>query len=183
MFAFLTAIEDIQTKNKLEAIYLEYYRDMYVTAYSILKDHQIAEDIIQDAIIRLSNNLSRVSDIKCKKTRSYLVIIVRNLAYNFYNKRKKIVLLEDDQLKNIVDNEILIEEHLLKDEQNSEIVKCLKKLTPSYADILTLRFYYDLSIVEISETLDITTNNVSVKINRAIKTLKNILIEEGVVNE
>lgn len=52
---------------------------MYVTAYSILKDHHDSEDMVQEAILKLSVNLHKILDIKCKKTRSFLDIIVRNL--------------------------------------------------------------------------------------------------------
>lgn len=183
MFVLLMAIEDAQTRTKLEKIYLKYQQDMYVTAYAILKDHYAAEDIVQDAIINLSKNLSKISDIECKKTRSYLVIIVRNLAYNLYNKQKKIKILEDERALNIADDDMLIEEKLLKHEQHFEFSTHLKALNPAYADILTLRFYHELSVSEIAEALGVTTNNVSVKINRAIKAFKKVLTEEGVVND
>ena len=90
MIAFLMTIKDEKTRSKLEKIYNTYLRDMYITAYSILKDHHESQDIVQEAIIRVSKNLYKISDIKCKKTRAYLVIIVRNLSYNAYNKRMNI---------------------------------------------------------------------------------------------
>ena len=39
MIAFLMTIESEKTRNKLEEIYVTYYKEIYVTAYSILKDH------------------------------------------------------------------------------------------------------------------------------------------------
>jgi len=63
---------------------------------------------------------------------------------------------------------------------SSEVAKYLEKIHPPYADILTLRFYYELEIYEIAKILDITENNVSVRINRAIAALKKVLEEEGV---
>src|SRR5660398_173738 len=121
MIAFLMTIEDEETRSKLERIYKNYHRDMYITAYSILKDHYESQDIVQEAIIRLSKNLYKISDIECKKTRAYLVIIVRNLSYNAYNKRKGIVMLENEEINRLPDDEILIEEHLIKMEMSSEI--------------------------------------------------------------
>jgi len=160
---------------------LTYYKDMYVTAYSILKDHHDSQDVVQDAVLRLSANLHKISDIKCKKTRSYLVIIVRNLSYNTYNKRKGLVLLEHDEVKRLPNNEeILIEEQLLKMDFSLDLAKYLEQLHSPYADILTLRFYYELEIYEIAGILDIKENNVSVRINRALAALKKVLEEEGV---
>jgi RNA polymerase sigma-70 factor (ECF subfamily) len=181
MIAFLMTIENKKIRNKLEEIYLTYYKDMYVTAYSILKDHHDSQDVVQDAVLRLSGNLHKISDIKCKKTRSYLVIIVRNLSYNTYNKRKGLVLLEHDEVKRLPNNEeILIEEQLLKMDFSLDLAKHLEQLHSPYADVLTLRFYYELEIYEIAGILDIKENNVSVRINRALAALKKVLEEEGV---
>jgi RNA polymerase sigma-70 factor (ECF subfamily) len=184
MLIFLMAIENEEARSKLEEIYRIYYRDMYITAYSILKDYHESEDIIQNAILRIYNNLHKISDVQSKKTRAYLVIIVRNLCYNVFNKRKGIVLLEHEEIKRFPDmNESPIEEHLIKMDMSYEIAKHLEQIHPPYADILMLRFYYQLEISEISELLDITPNNVSVRLNRAIAVLKNILEEEGDIYE
>lgn len=157
------------------------YKDMYITAYSILKDHHDLQDVIQDALLRLSGNLHKILNIKCKKTRSYLVIIVRNLSYNAYNKRKGIISLEHDEVRRLLnDDEILIEEQLLQMDFSSEMAKYLEQLYSPYADILALRFYYELEIYEIAQTLNIKENNVSVRINRALVALKKVLEDEGV---
>lgn len=82
MLTFLLAFEEERIRSKLEEIYLCYHKELFILAYEILKDYQEAEDVIHNAIIKLSNNLEKISDIKCKKTRSYLIIIVRNLSYD-----------------------------------------------------------------------------------------------------
>lgn len=181
MIAFLMAIEDEKKRSKLEKIYIEYHKAIYVTAYSILKDHYEAEDVVQDAVFRLADNLHKISEIKCKKTLSYLVIIVRNLSYNVYNKRKGLALLEHDEVKRIPDNEtILIEERIIQMDFSSEMAKYLQQIHPPYADILTLRYYHELKVYEIAKVLDISENNTSVRINRALMALRKVLEEEGV---
>ena len=181
MIAFLMTIENERVRNKLEEIYLTYYRDMFITAFSILQDHHEAEDMVQDAVLRLSKNFNKISDIKCKKTRSYLVIIVRNLSLNAYNKRKGIAMIEHDEVKRLPNpEELLIEEHMLRLDMRSEMTKYISQLHEPYADILMLRFYSAYDITEISEVLDITENNVSVRVLRALSALKKILEEEDV---
>ncbi len=181
MIAFLMTIENEKTRSKLEKIYLEYHRDMYVTAYSILKNHHDSQDMVQEAVLKLSGNLHKILDIKCKKTRAFLVIIVRNLSLDTYNKRKGIILLEHDKVKQFPNkDEILIEENFIRKEFSSEIAKYIEKIYLPYADILTLRYYYELEIYEIARNLNITENNVSVRINRALIALKKKLLEEGV---
>ena len=74
---------------------------MYVTAYSILKDHHESEDMVQEAVLKLSGNLHKILEIKCKKTRAFLVIIVWNLSLDAYKMRKGIILLEHDEVKRL----------------------------------------------------------------------------------
>ena len=82
MITFLLVIHNEKARNKLEEIYIQYHRELFITAYTILKDYHEAQDMVQNAIFKLSNNLEKIIEIKCKKTRSYLVIIVRNLYTN-----------------------------------------------------------------------------------------------------
>lgn len=182
MIALLMVIENEDVRNKLEKIYLEYNKEMFITAYSILHDYHEAEDVVQEAILRIVKNLDKISDIKCKKTRAYLVIIVRNLSFDVYNKNKNITFLEHEEVNRLPDKEeVLIEESMIRLDLSNEIKSFLGDLYLPYSDILTLKYYYELEITEISELLDITENNVSVRLYRAKLALKNI-IEKGCEN-
>jgi len=53
-----------------------------------------------------------------------------------------------------------------------QVVDGMKDLPPDYKEILVLRYIDDLDPKEIAEILETNANNVSVKINRAVKVLK-----------
>jgi len=92
-------------------------------------------------------------------------------------REKGVVLLEHDEVKRLPNrDEILIEEDLIQMDFSAEVARLLEQIHPPYADILTLRFYYELEICEIAKLLDITENNVSVRINRALTALKKVLV-------
>ena len=140
--------------------------------------------MVQNAIFKLSNNLEKIIEIKCKKTRSYLVIIVRNLSIDAYNHKKRTAYIPFDEIaRNGMADNLNLDEHVLRIEESKEIAKHLADLHQPYADILTLRYYHQLSILEIANALEITENNVSVRINRAKKVLKSILEKVGVEYE
>ena len=184
MLIFLMTIENEETRNKLERLYYTYYKDMYITAYSILKDQFEAEDVVQDAIIRLSNHLDKILEVKSKKTRGYLIVTVKNLSFQKYNKRKSMVLEADVlEFNKTVDKINYIEEEFLKSENADKMVSILAKVNKSYADILMLRYYYEMEIEEIAKMLNISENNVSVKIHRALSSLKKCIVEKEALNE
>lgn len=181
MLVFLMAVENEETRDKLERLYKMYCKDMYNLAYSILKDSFEAEDVVQEAIIIISKHMDKVEEVKSYKTRGYLLVIVRNMSYEKYNKRKKIVLQEEViEIDDIRDQSSYLEEELLKAEKAEKIASMLGEVNKSYADILMLRFYLEMEIGEIAEVLNITENNASVRIHRAMISLKKCIEKEGI---
>jgi RNA polymerase sigma-70 factor (ECF subfamily) len=177
-------MEDGEDKDKLEQLYLTYRKELYYVAYQILKDYHDAEDVLQSAFIKLSKHLEKVGVIKCKKTRSYLVIIVRNLSIDRYNEKKRALPTDfTDESEDIPDNNSSLEDYMLHLELGKVLAEALSKLHSGYADILTLRYYYEYSNVEIAELINMSADNVSVKLNRAKAALKKILSEGGGLNE
>jgi len=86
---YLSIIDSEQDKNKFEILYTTYRKLMFYVANRILKDQYLAEDAVHQAFIKIIENLDKIEDVHCHKTKSYIVIIVRNNAINMYNRRKR----------------------------------------------------------------------------------------------
>jgi len=93
MLFFLAVIKDSDERNKLEELYLKYSKDMFKVAYRILNDYYLAQDAVQQSFIKLIDNLNKINDINCNKTKAFVVIIIRNVSINLYRKRKKVNFL------------------------------------------------------------------------------------------
>ena len=184
MFTLLLMNENQEKQNKLEELYITYHKELYYVAYRILHDYQDAEDIIQNAFVKISKYLEKIGEIKCKKTRAYLVIIVRNLSFDRYNERKRITPVDFlEETEEEIDGKQSLEDYVLNLERGQELAAALSKINPGYADILALKYYYEYSIPEIAELINTSYNFVSVKLNRAKAALKKILSEGGDKNE
>ncbi len=68
MLLFLTMIDSDEDKSKFEVIYENYRNLMFFVAKKILYSDSDAEDAVQDAFIRIINNLDKIEDPKCHKT-------------------------------------------------------------------------------------------------------------------
>ena len=177
MLSFLSIIEDVETRSKLEQIYNNYKKDAYWTSYNILKDHHEAEDVLQDAIIRISTIIDNIDEIKCNKTRGLFVIIVRNLSFNIFNRRKNKEYTSYEEIE-MISQDLSLDEEMIRLDQTKLMAEKLEKINPDYADILTLKFYYEYSNLEISELLNITDGNVRTRLHRAKSAIKEILLKE-----
>lgn len=174
MLSFLSVIDDERTRNKLEEIYLNYKKVAYWTAYRILKDSYESEDIVQDAIIRMSSLIHKIDEVKCNKTRALFVIIVRNLSINIYNKRKNMENTHYEDVE-VVSSDLTLDEKMINLDQTKWMAHMLTKINPTYSDILSLKYYYDYSDLEISQLIGISQGNVRVRLHRARVSIKKII--------
>ncbi|MBH1940176.1 sigma-70 family RNA polymerase sigma factor [Mobilitalea sibirica] len=183
MLSFILTIEDVKKRDKMEDLYITYRKELFYISYQILHSYHDAEDVIQNAFIKIYKHLDKIGEIKCKKTRAYLVIVVRNLSFDRYNEKKRIMPTEFTDGLEIDDTSLSLDEHVLNLERGKELAEALSKINSGYADILSLRYYYEMSLTEIGDLLNLSTDNVCVKIHRAKAALKKILSEGGVTNE
>jgi RNA polymerase sigma-70 factor (ECF subfamily) len=68
-------------------------------------------------------------------------------------------------------------------ERGKELAEALSKINSGYADVLTLKYFYELNNEEIGELINLSSENVSVKLTRAKIALKKIISEGGIRNE
>ena len=170
--------------NIIAELYGRYKMDLYYTANSILNDTYESQDIVQTAFLNMAKHLEKIDDVDSAATKSYLMVIVRNLSFERYNERKHIQLVDSNDLAYLsITPDLSLDEYIIRIAESGELAKCLDQAKPEYADILMLRYYYSLSIPEIALLLSITENNTSVRIYRAKEALKKILDEGGAFHE
>lgn len=167
--------------KKLENLYLKYKRIMYNISYGILHDYQLAQDAVQMSFIKIIENIKKIDEVDCNKTKAFVVIICRNISINIYNKRKHNSALPIDEIEELLsDNSSDLEEQLINIESLSLLKEKIKAIYEPYADIITLKYIFDYSEKEISKILDISEKNVRVRLHRAKNSLiKLIKAEEG----
>lgn len=70
MIIYLQMIESDEDKSKFEQLYIMYKGLMFHVAMKILKNEFDAEDAVHQAFLSLIENLKKISDVKCPKTRA-----------------------------------------------------------------------------------------------------------------
>ncbi len=167
--------ENKADKKKFELLYASHKNAMFAYSNYILKDPQLAEDAVQDAFIAVLDNLDKIDDPFSKKTRCYLITIVKNAAYKIYNKRKKEVVCDDPDIFSITDDSCV-------DDDAKELMSAINTLNINYSSVLVLKYYIGLTDKEISQSLDISEVNVRARLARAKAALKKMLAKEDETN-
>lgn len=165
---YLSIIDNEQDKDRFEQLYRTYKQDMYAVAYRILHNQFDAEDAVHDAFIRIAKNIEKIFEIKCPETHALMVIIVRNVAIDIYNKNKKI----SESTCNFDDcNEIIMEDEVIKEMDYENLIESIKSLQDPLRDALYIRYVIGYSTKNTADLLGITVDAVHKRIQRAKKML------------
>lgn len=162
-------------ESKLIALYEKYYHILLYVAVGYLKDHQLAEDMVQETFIKVADKLSAVQEVTSKMTKYFLITIVRNKCIDYIRKMKRMpeTVLEDWEIYMEVCNQPL--EQVIRQETLHELNCMIDHLEDSYRIPLQLRYMEGLSNQEIAQMTHMSANLVAVRINRAKKMLREML--------
>ena len=166
----------------LGQLYNEYCYFLLHIANEILHDQKLAEDAVHAAFLNLAKFDFDIFEIKCKKTKSYLVTVVRNAAIDLYNDQKKLYFL-GDQITEAADPSLLPLEKIVSEDSLRILEGTIDAMNPRYAAVLKLRYLYDYPVDKIAKILSITEDNVYVRLHRARKILVAQLNKGGEINE
>jgi len=170
---YLAMLDGDDEKSKFESFYLTYRKLMFHVANGILNDESLAEDAVHQAFLKILENFDKVGEISCHKTRSYVVIIVRNATINLYNQRKRRTTIPLEDVEYCITTEpISVAEDL------DHLARAVLKLPVIYKDVLTLKYVQEFSNEEIAKMLDISEAAVRKRLERAKRRLEEILKRE-----
>lgn len=147
---------------------VEKYKDVSLTlAYSILRDREDAEDVLQDAFLRLYKSIDKFRFDSRFSTWLYRIVV--NTTLNAKEKKKN--NLNPGENLEIVCEDKGGYELLIDDERTYFITKALMQVKTEEALLLRLYYLCDLSIREISAVTDLTETNIKVTLHRGRKSM------------
>ncbi|MDH5447088.1 MAG: RNA polymerase sigma factor [Gammaproteobacteria bacterium] len=145
-------------------IYHDHKDHIYNYIYRLCGDHHQAQDVVQQAFIKLMSDpgLDKVQNIK-----SYLFTISRNHLYDTWKKKKE-TLVDEAGLELIEPvSEGEMSDALAKQQLQTAVSFCINRLTDKYRDLTILRYIEDLSIKEIAGITNFSESDIKVSLLRA----------------
>lgn len=137
-----------------------------------ISDKEKAFDLAQETFVRLWNYL-RTGDKEVDNVRAFLYKIARNLIIDEYRKKSTFSL--DALREGGFDVRMDGHKDIQLEVDAREVVDAMYLLDELYRDVALLRFVEGLQPKDIAESLSLTENVVSVRLNRAVKKLRIIL--------
>lgn len=168
--------ETISTEN--EALVVRLFRtegrSLVRLARLFVDDRDAAEDIVQEAFLRLARHAGRIDSID--KAPAYLRSIVLNLARD-HNRRGLVSLRHHATSGREVDVVDDAADQLVRSEAHRRVLAAVRLLPARQRDCVTLRYFEELSIDGIASTLGLSVNSVKTHLQRAMARLDRALSE------
>lgn len=149
----------------MEELYIKYHRELYLYAFSLCKNHHLAQDLTSDTFFKAYLSLDDVSYFKywlfrvCKNL--YLDVLKRNKEFTSESIFESTLSTYETPLDKII-----------KSEEKTYLYNLILNLNESYKEILILYYFCDFSLNEISKIRNISETAAKTRLFRARKRLK-----------
>jgi len=166
-------------RDSIESLYAAHESALLAYAQSLVKQNETAQDIVQEAFMRLHADFENV-----RQPQAWLYRTVHNLAVNQLRAGRKIVPLVAEEANQIelCDAQPLPDEYLAKMEAIGQTRLSLDVLDARSRELIRLKFEEGLSYKEISERTSLSISNVGYLLHHALKDLAEALQKAGVMS-
>lgn len=153
--------------------FLHEYKDMaYSIAISVVKNEVIAEEVVQDAYVKLFNNLKKFSG-RSKFSTWFYRIVVNEALLTLKKNKNEIITFNAEYDDELPDETAILS--LKAEEQTYLINEALKQLPANESLALRLFYLEEEQIKTVCEITGWTESNTKVLLHRARKNMSVVL--------
>ena len=161
-------------KKAQEGLYLATNSAAYFVAMKITKDEEESLDIVSDSYIKAFASLDKLENDE--KFPAWFNQIVANRCRDYLKKSKPMHLsdmTEDGEDFELEDIDGEIPDELL---ENKDVIECVRRVVESLPEeqrmCVILRYYDEMSLQEIADTLEVSLGTVKSRLSRASKKMR-----------
>lgn len=178
----------IQGNNAAFDLLLRRY-DSKVFTYILyaVKQQEIAEDLFQDAFMRVITKLQKGQYTESGKFSSWIMRIAHNLIIDYFRQNQNDTTLSNDECEtDIFDKSTFAEERNIEKEMIDrqtlhEIKALIKRLPENQREVILLRFYQDMSFKEIADITGVSINTALGRMRYALINLRRLAAEYNIM--
>ncbi|MCM3744620.1 sigma-70 family RNA polymerase sigma factor [Sporosarcina luteola] len=136
---------------------------LYKMAFIYMKNEHDALEVFQQTVLEVIESIHQLRNPAYFST--WLTRICINVSLKEIRKNKKIVPMESYSIPDVVEISGTIEERM-------DLTNVLYELDEKYSSVLVLRFYHDLTVIQIADILGCPEGTVKTNLHRGLALLK-----------
>lgn len=176
-------------EKAFEALLMRHKDKIYRFIFMKVRDTALAQDIFQDAFIKIVNTLKAGNYNEEGKFLPWAMRIAHNLVIDYFRKSNKVKLISESSSQrddfNIFHTISLEDENvqdvMTREELESQMVGLIEYLPESQRDILIMRIFKEMSFKDIAELEDISINTALGRMRYALINLRKLIEQNNLV--
>lgn len=162
-------------KPNIEALFDAEESALLRYAYGLVARREVAEEIVQDAFLKLHKHWSSI-----ETPRAWLYRATRNLALNHLRKHQRETLTDASDEQETPNQSA--DKELGQMEAIGTLRTLIEELPSTDRDLIRLKYHDELSYGNIGEKLNLGTGNVGYKLHHILKKLSQALQKSGITS-
>lgn len=165
-----------EAKKNLERfaeLYDKYVEQIYRYVYRRVSDQQTAEDLVSQTFFDALSHLNSY-EFRGYPFSSWLYKIAHNNVLKWYRATSRVQSLDLEEIAGLKGNDDVVKGEIWREEKE-QVLKVLNCLAFEERELIRLKYFEDVSNMEIAQIMGITANNVGVKLYRALKKFKELI--------
>lgn len=171
-----------------DELLLRHQQRIFAYILQMVKDHDTADDLFQETFVKAIMTIRQGRYSEVGRFSAWITRIARNLIIDFFRQEKaEAAVSTDDENFDVLNRKELsegtIEDHLIDIQIRADISRLVQLLPEPQREVLTLRYYKDLSFKEIAELTGVSINTALGRMRYAILNLRRIAQEHNIALE
>jgi len=167
----------------MDSLYQRYSRILYSLAYRMVADHQIAEDLLQDAFLAVWRRATTYSP-QTGAARSWLISILHHRTIDYLRRVRRRSTIQETPLEELELNESIAYpdawDAAWQSVKSSHVRAALMKIPAEQRLVIELAYFQGWTHAEIAEGTQIPLGTIKARMRLGLNHLKEILIQMGI---
>ena len=178
-------------EKAFEVLLMRHKEKIYRFIYLKVRDRELADDIFQEAFVKIINTLKMGTYNEEGKFLPWAMRISHNLVIDHFRKTSKVKMIsetsssrEDFNIFSVLSqSDKNVEQSITYDELENQMVNLIEFLPASQREILKMRIFQDMSFKDIAESEEISINTALGRMRYALINLRKLIDKHNLVTD
>jgi RNA polymerase sigma factor (sigma-70 family) len=171
-------------EQALEVLINRYKDKVYTSVYMLVKDKYLAEDIFQDAFLKMIKTIKDGRYAEQGKFLPWAIRVAHNLCMDHFRRSRQqipITLPDGQDIATLFGAGDMVADGIEKRQVHDSVRKLVEELPDEQREVIVLRIYADLSFKEISELTGVSINTALGRMRYALINLRKLIVDKELV--
>jgi RNA polymerase sigma factor (sigma-70 family) len=171
-------------EKALEVLINRYKDKVYTSIYMLVKDKYLAEDLFQDAFLKMIKTIKEGRYAEQGKFLPWAIRVAHNLCMDHFRRSRQqipITLPDGQDISNLFGAGDMVADVIEKRQVHDSVRKLVEELPEEQREVIVLRIYADLSFKEISDLTGVSINTALGRMRYALINLRKLITEKQMV--